>query len=142
MPRTVATSASCLTEMGTEVDQPRTTFDRDLSAQRDRAGALGGFFTALCEGVSAICKRKGYLGKTIGLKLRYDNFKTVTATRPWSARPTMRAVIRHAAGECLKRVRSIDGSGCWASAGAALSGGCARSCDPEERTEPSLFDEG
>ena len=49
-------------------------------------------------------KRKGYVGKTIGLKLRYDNFKTVTRDRTID-RPTDDAqVIRRAAGECLKRV--------------------------------------
>ena len=54
-----------------------TTFERDLSATRDRA-ELSRIFTALCTGVSDDLKRKGYLGKTIGLKLRYDNFRTVT----------------------------------------------------------------
>ena len=62
------------------------------------------FRYALCAGVSGDLKRKGYVGKTIGLKLRYDNFRTVTRDRtiPW---PTDDAsVIRRAAGECLKRV--------------------------------------
>ena len=57
-----------------------TTFERDLSAQRDR-DELSEIFTALCVGVSDDLKRKGYVGKTIGLKLRYDNFKTVTRDR-------------------------------------------------------------
>ena len=80
-----------------------TTFERDLSATRDR-DELSRIFTALCVGVSEDLKRKGYVGKTIGLKLRYDNFKTLTrdSTLAW---PTDDArVIRRTAGECLKRV--------------------------------------
>jgi DNA polymerase-4 len=80
-----------------------TTFERDLSAQRDR-DALSRIFTELCEGVSEDLRRKGYVGRTIGLKLRYDNFKTVTRDQT-IAQPTQDAqAIRRAAGECLKRV--------------------------------------
>jgi DNA polymerase-4 len=80
-----------------------TTFERDLSAERDR-DALSRIFTELCEGVSDDLRRKGYVGRTIGLKLRYDNFKTVTRDQT-IAQPTHDAqAIRRAAGECLKRV--------------------------------------
>jgi len=80
-----------------------TTFERDLSATRDRA-ELSRIFTDLCVGVSNDLKRKGYAGRTIGLKLRYDNFRTVTRDRT-IALPTQDAqAIRRAAGECLKRV--------------------------------------
>jgi DNA polymerase-4 len=54
-----------LTEMEPKSISRETTFDRDLSAQRDRA-ELSAVFTALCEGVSSDLKRKGYVGKTIG----------------------------------------------------------------------------
>jgi DNA polymerase-4 len=48
--------------------------------------------------------RAGYAGRTIGLKLRYDNFRTVTRDQTIAA-PTQDAqTIRRAAGECLKRV--------------------------------------
>ena len=79
------------------------TFERDLSATRDR-DQLSSIFTALCVGVSADLKRKGYVGRTIGLKLRYDNFKTVTRDRTIAWPTDDASVIRHAAGECLKRV--------------------------------------
>jgi DNA polymerase-4 len=80
-----------------------TTFDHDLSATRDRE-QLSRIFTDLCEGVSRDLQRKGYVGKTIGLKLRFDNFKTVTRDHTLP-RPTQDArTIRRAAGECLKRV--------------------------------------
>ena len=80
-----------------------TTFDRDLSAQHDRA-ELSAIFTALCKGLAGDLRRKGYVGKTIGLKLRYDNFKTVTRDKTIERATDDAAVIRRAAGECLKRV--------------------------------------
>jgi DNA polymerase IV len=80
-----------------------TTFDRDLSARRDR-GELSAIFTELCNGVSDDLLRKGYAGKTIGVKLRYDNFRTVTRDRTIAVPTQDATVIRRAAGECLKRV--------------------------------------
>jgi DNA polymerase-4 len=80
-----------------------TTFERNLHAVRDRA-ELGAVFTQLCEQVAADLQRKGYAGRTIGIKLRFDDFRTVTRdlTLP---QPTAEAgAIRHAAGLCLKRV--------------------------------------
>jgi DNA polymerase-4 len=80
-----------------------TTFDRDLSAQRDRA-ELSAIFTELCESLAGDLARKGYAGRTIGIKLRFDNFRTVTRDQTIEA-PTQDAkAIRRAAGECLKRV--------------------------------------
>jgi DNA polymerase-4 len=80
-----------------------TTFEHDLSATRDR-DLLSRVFTELCAGVAADLRRKGYVGRTIGLKLRFDNFRTVTRDQTIE-RPTQDAqAIRRAAGECLKRV--------------------------------------
>ena len=80
-----------------------TTFERDLSARRDR-DALSAIFTELCQGVSDDLRRKGYAGRTIGLKLRYDDFSTVTRDRTIAEATQDAATIRRAAGECLKRV--------------------------------------
>ncbi len=80
-----------------------TTFENDLHAVRDKA-QLSRIFTELCVRVAGDLVRKGYAGKTIGLKIRYDNFSTVTRDHTIAA-PTQDAVaIRRAAGECLKRV--------------------------------------
>ena len=80
-----------------------TTFDRDLHAKRDR-DELSRIFTALCEEVSDDLKRSHYVGRTIGIKLRYDDFHTVTRDQTIDE-PTQDAkTIRHAAGLCLKRV--------------------------------------
>jgi DNA polymerase-4 len=80
-----------------------TTFEDDLHAVRDR-DRLTQIFTDLCVKVAGDLERKGYVGKTIGLKLRYDNFKTVTRDCTIAAPTQDAAAIRRAAGECLKRV--------------------------------------
>jgi DNA polymerase-4 len=80
-----------------------TTFEDDLHAVRDRE-KLSRIFTGLCIKVAEDLKRKGVVGKTIGLKLRYDNFKTVTRDRTIDQPTGDAATIRRAAGECLKRV--------------------------------------
>jgi DNA polymerase-4 len=79
-----------------------TTFERDLHAVRDR-DTLSGIFTDLCVRLSEDLARKGYLGKTIGIKLRYDNFKTVTRDHTIEQPTADARTIRRAAGECLKR---------------------------------------
>ena len=80
-----------------------TTFERDLHALRDRA-ELGAIFTRLCEQVSADLQRKGYVGKTIGIKLRYDDFRSVTRDKTIDEPTADAQLIRHTAGQCLKRV--------------------------------------
>jgi DNA polymerase-4 len=80
-----------------------TTFERDLHPVRDRE-MLSGIFTALCEQVGEDLRRKGFEGRTIGIKLRYDNFVTVTRDQTLEAATADGAVIRRAAGQCLKRV--------------------------------------
>jgi DNA polymerase-4 len=80
-----------------------TTFERDLHPRHDR-DALSGIFTALCVKVAEDLRRKGYLGRTIGIKLRYDDFRTVTRDVTLPASTDDAAAIRRAAGECLRRV--------------------------------------
>jgi len=80
-----------------------TTFDRDLHAVRDRA-ELTRVFTQLAEQVATDLQRKGYAGRTIGIKLRFEDFKTVTRDLTLPTAVADAAAIRHAAGLCLKRV--------------------------------------
>jgi DNA polymerase-4 len=80
-----------------------TTFDRDLHAVRDRA-ELGAIFTDLCERVAGDLQRKGYLGKTIGVKLRYGDFRIVTRDQTLAEFTADAKTIRHTAGLCLKRI--------------------------------------
>lgn len=56
-----------------------TTFDRDL-------------------------QRKGYVAKTIGIKLRYDDFKIATRDQTADGYMADAASLRKHAGQCLKRV--------------------------------------
>jgi len=132
-----------LTEMEPQSISRETTFERDLSAKRDRE-LLSEIFTELCTGVSDDLRRKGYVGKTIGLKLRYDNFKTVTRARTLDWPTDDPQAIRRAAGECLKRVsldRRIRLLGVRAGAlFAASSVGAGPPPDAVDAT-PSLFDE-
>ncbi len=81
-----------------------TTFERDLHPRADKA-ELSGHFTRLCEQLAADLARKGYVGKTIGLKLRFDNFHTVTRDQTLPAPTGEAAAIRRAAGECARRVQ-------------------------------------
>lgn len=80
-----------------------TTFERDLHAVHDRE-ALGAILTRLCEQVAADLQRKGYLARTIGVKLTYVGFSKVTRDLTLDAPTNDAAAIRRAAGLCLKRV--------------------------------------
>jgi DNA polymerase-4 len=80
-----------------------TTFARDLHAVRDKA-ALGEIFTTLCQLIAQDLQNKGYLAKTIGIKLRYDDFKIATRDLTLEAHTCDAIAIRRAAGQCLKRV--------------------------------------
>ena len=79
-----------------------TTFDRDLHAVHDRA-ELGAIFTDLCQRLAADLQRKGYQAKTIGIKLRYDDFRIATRDQTLDAWTDDARTIRRAAGLCLKR---------------------------------------
>ncbi len=80
-----------------------TTFERDLHAVRDRA-ELTRIFSDLAAQVATDLQRKGYAGRTIGIKLRFDDFKTVTRDLTLPTPVADASAIRHAAGLCLKRV--------------------------------------
>ena len=80
-----------------------TTFERDLHAVRDRA-TLSAIFTELCVELAGDLARKGYASRTIGIKLRFDDFKIVTRDLSLPAHTMDAQTIRRAAGECLKRV--------------------------------------
>jgi DNA polymerase-4 len=80
-----------------------TTFEDDLHPVRDRE-QLSRIFTNLCVRLADDLERKGYAGRTIGLKLRYEDFETVTRDRTVGEPTRDAGEIRRAAGECLKRV--------------------------------------
>jgi len=80
-----------------------TTFERDLHPRQDRP-ALSLIFTELCERVADDLARKGYQGRTIGIKLRFDDFHTVTRDLTLPGPVADAAALRQAAGQCLRRV--------------------------------------
>lgn len=80
-----------------------TTFSRDLHPVLDRE-ELGARFTQLCERVADDLRRLQYEGRTVGIKLRYDDFRTVTRDLTLEAGTADARSIRRAAGLCLKRV--------------------------------------
>jgi DNA polymerase-4 len=80
-----------------------TTFERDLHAVRDRL-ALGAIFTELCEQLAGDLARKSYAARTIGIKLRFDDFRIATRDVTLAGHTLDAREIRRAAGGCLKRV--------------------------------------
>ncbi len=80
-----------------------TTFERDLDPKRDRE-TLSQILLDLCVKLSGDLKRKGYKGKTIGVKLRYANFKIVTRDTTLRFAIDDAESIRDAVRSCLKRV--------------------------------------
>jgi DNA polymerase-4 len=115
-----------------------TTFESDLHPLRDRA-QLSDIFTALCMKLADDLQHKGYSGRTIGLKLRYDNFKTVTRDCTLEAPIADGSMIRKAAGACLKRVPL---NRCIRLLGVRVGGLSRRDAaqEPPVLREPTLFD--
>ena len=80
-----------------------TTFERDLHAKADRS-ELSEVFTSLCLRVGDDLVRKGYACRTVGIKIRYSDFRAVTRDVTLPIAVSDGAAIRLAAGLCLKRV--------------------------------------
>jgi DNA polymerase-4 len=80
-----------------------TTFERDLHPKLDRQ-QLGEVFTSLCQRVAGDLQRKGMVGRTVGIKLRFEDFHTVTRDLTLPEPTDDPLSIRRAAGECLKRI--------------------------------------
>lgn len=90
------------TGTGSKSISRETTFERDLHARQDRE-QLTPIFTQLCTRLSGDLKRKGYLARTIGIKLRYPDFQRISRDLTLPEPTDDPAVIRRAAGECLRR---------------------------------------
>jgi len=80
-----------------------TTFERDMHPRQDRP-TLSVAFTGLCTRVADDLTRKGYVGRTVGIKIKFADFKTVTRDVTLPVSTADAASIRHAATECLKRI--------------------------------------
>ena len=80
-----------------------TTFEHDLHVKLDRE-ALSRILLNLCERLAQDLARKGYRAGSVGIKLRYEDFKTVTRDQTLPIPVGDVASLREAARNCLKRV--------------------------------------
>ena len=80
-----------------------TTFERDLHVRQDRQ-ALAAALDGLVQRLATDLQRKGYTARTVGIKLKFEDFRTVTRelTLPQAVQDA--AALRQACGQCLKRV--------------------------------------
>ncbi|OOC48761.1 DNA polymerase IV [Thioalkalivibrio versutus] len=91
-----------VTEAGRKSVSRETTFERDLHPRHDRA-QLTETLVALCERVAVDLQALGVRGRTVGIKLRYEDFRTLTRDH------TLREPIDEPEGllaasrECLRR---------------------------------------
>lgn len=85
-----------------------TTFEKDLHPARDRQ-TLGLILAQLCERLSVDLIAKNYLGETIGIRVRYGNFQSITRDITIDIPTNSTDVIRQAARQCLKRIDLVRG---------------------------------
>jgi len=81
-----------------------TTFERDLHPREDRE-RLKAILLDLCRRLAGDLERKGLAARTVGIKLRFEDFATVSrdVSPGWAVRGE--EGLRDAARECLRRVR-------------------------------------
>ncbi|MGH9202495.1 MAG: DNA polymerase IV, partial [Vicinamibacterales bacterium] len=94
---------SVVTERAPKSMSRETTFERDLHPRLDRE-TLSRVLLELCQRVSGDLVRRGCLGKTVGIKLRYADFHTLTRDITLDLATADAEAIRSAARACLKRV--------------------------------------
>ena len=92
-----------VTERAPKSMSRETTFERDLHPRHDRE-TLSQILLELCQRVSGDLVHQRYLGKTVGIKLRYADFHTLTRDITLEAPTDDVETIRGAARACLRRV--------------------------------------
>ena len=80
-----------------------STFEQDLHVKQNKA-ELTEILTSLCMRVADDLKRKGYVSRTIGIKLKFSDFHSVTRDITLPMYMSDGTQIRKMAGECLKRI--------------------------------------
>jgi len=83
-----------------------STFEQDLHPLRDRE-RLTEILLEQCRRVAEDLERRGRLARTIGIKLRYSDFRTITRDHTLARATADPDQIRDAARACLRRV-SLD----------------------------------
>lgn len=120
-----------------------TTFERDLHPRLDRE-TLSRLLLDLCEKLAADLDRKGYLAHTIGIKLRYEDFTTITRDHTLPVPIADATSLREAARASLKRVtldRRLRLMGIRAGALVKAVDYVAHPPPHSNVAEPGLFDE-
>jgi DNA polymerase-4 len=119
-----------------------TTFERDLHPKTDRE-ALSRILLDLCERLAGDLARKGYQAQCVGIKLRFEDFTTVTRDLTLPAPVADAAALREAARASLRRVvldRRLRLMGLRAGALVKAGEAPAPAGRPPRDTGPGLFD--
>lgn len=120
-----------------------TTFERDLHPKLDRE-ELSRVLLDLCERLAQDLARKDYLARSIGIKLRYENFSTLTRDHSFPVPIGDALAMREAARSSLKRVdlsRKIRLLGIRAGSLVKSSGSEPLVDEPDRSWERGLFAE-
>jgi len=80
-----------------------STFERDLHPKRDRE-ELTRILLSMCERLAQDLARKGYLARSVGIKLRFEDFSTLTRDHSLQVPIGDGAALVEAARASLKRV--------------------------------------
>lgn len=80
-----------------------TTFERDLHVRQDRT-VLAAALDHLVQRLATDLQRKGYTARTVGIKLKFEDFRIVTRELTLPRAVQDAAALRQACGQCLKRV--------------------------------------
>lgn len=80
-----------------------STFERDLHPKGDRE-ELTRILLNMCERLAQDLARKGYLARSVGIKLRFENFSTITRNHTFKVPIGDSISLRDAARASLKRV--------------------------------------
>jgi DNA polymerase-4 len=118
-----------------------TTFERDLHAKQDRE-ALSRILLDLCERLAQDLDRKGYLAQCVGIKLRFEDFSTITRDQTLPLPIADAAALREAARASLKRVtldRKLRLLGIRAGSLVKKEDASVRPAAPEMSMEQGLF---
>jgi DNA polymerase-4 len=119
-----------------------TTFERDLHVKLDRE-SLSKTLLVLCERLALDLSRKGYLAQCVGIKLRFEDFTTITRDQTLSIPIADADSLREAARASLKRVtldRRLRLLGIRAGALVKEDAYLPRAAEPLAAAEPGLFD--
>jgi DNA polymerase-4 len=92
--------SSVVTHWEPKSSSRENTFQSDIDSWQE----IAKYLADLCREVSKDLKRSGYKGKTITVKVRYSDFKTVTRAKTLDHTVDSVEEIRKAAFECLGRV--------------------------------------